>query len=177
MVLVGSGNPEEGELRPQLLDRFGLSVEVRTPADLAERITVVKRRDAFDRDPAAFAAEWAAADATVRAQIVAARALLPAIKVDDGVLALSSRLCIAVGADGLRGELTMLRAARASAALDGDDAVDAVHLIAVAGSALRHRLRRNPLDDSGSTARIDRAVADVFMGDVFMGDQRAKTAA
>ena len=143
VVLVGSGNPEEGELRPQLLDRFGLSVEVRTPADLKERITVVKRRDAFDRDPVTFVAEWAYAEAKVRAQIAAARALLPAVTVDDEVLELSSRLCLAVGADGLRGELTMLRAARAVAALDGVDVVDAGHLIEVAGSALRHRLRQH----------------------------------
>ncbi len=164
VVLVGSGNPEEGELRPQLLDRFGLSVEVRTPVDLKERIAVVKRRDAFDRDPAAFAAEWADSEAAVRAQIAAARARLAAVTVDDDALELSSRLCIAVGADGLRGELTMLRAARASAALDGDDEVDAGHLIAVAAMALRHRLRKNPLDDAGSGARIDRAIDEVFGG-------------
>ncbi|MBC7497454.1 MAG: ATP-binding protein, partial [Sphingomonadaceae bacterium] len=162
VVLVGSGNPEEGELRPQLLDRFGLSVEVRTPSDLKDRIAVVKRRDAFDRDATAFAALWAEAEAAVMARIAAARALLPTVTVDDDALELSSRLCLAVGADGLRGELTMLRAARATAALDGDDAVDAGHLIEVAAMALRHRLRRNPLDDAGSTARIDRAVAEVF---------------
>ncbi len=162
VVLVGSGNPEEGELRPQLLDRFGLSVEVRTPTDLATRVAVVKRRDAFDRDGTAFAADWAAEEATVRARIAAARALLPAVTVADDVLELSSRLCLAVGADGLRGELTMLRAARAVAALAGEAAVDVGHLLAVAPLALRHRLRKNPLDDAGSTARIDRAVAEVF---------------
>ena len=162
VVLVGSGNPEEGELRPQLLDRFGLSVEVRTPSDLKDRIAVVKRRDAFDRDATAFAAQWAEAEAAVMARIAAARALMPTVTVDDDALELSSRLCLAVGADGLRGELTMLRAARATAALDGDNAVDAGHLIEVAAMALRHRLRRNPLDDAGSTARIDRAIAEVF---------------
>ncbi len=164
VVLVGSGNPEEGELRPQLLDRFGLSVEVRTPTDLATRIAVVKRRDAFDRDPVAFAADWAAEEAKVMARIVAARALLDAVEVGDDVLELSSRLCLAVGADGLRGELTMLRAARAVAALAGDAEVDAGHLLEVAALALRHRLRRNPLDDAGSTARIERAVAEIFVG-------------
>jgi len=172
VVLVGSGNPEEGELRPQLLDRFGLSVEVRTPDDLKERILVVKRRDAFDRDPVAFAAEWAAEDAAVLDRIAAARALLPSVTVDDDVLEASSRLCMGVGADGLRGELTMLRAARATAALDGDTSVDEGHLIEVAAMALRHRLRRNPLDDSGSTARIERVLADQFgLG------ERAKSAA
>jgi len=176
VVLVGSGNPEEGELRPQLLDRFGLSVEVRTPDNLADRIAVVKRRDAFDRDAAAFAAAWADAEAAVMAQIAAAGLLLPDVATDDDTLELSSRLCLAVGADGLRGELTMLRAARATAALAGDAVVDAGHLIEVAAMALRHRLRRNPLDDAGSTARIERAVADVF-ADEFRGSERAKSAA
>ncbi len=174
-MLVGSGNPEEGELRPQLLDRFGLSVEVRTPDTLKDRIAVVKRRDAFDNDPAAFAAEWAAEEAAVMARIARARKGLPQVTVDDDTLELSSRLCMAVGADGLRGELTMLRAARATAALAGDAEVDAGHLIEVAAMALRHRLRRNPLDDAGSTARIERAVADVFMGGA--NDRRAKSAA
>ncbi len=177
VVLVGSGNPEEGELRPQLLDRFGLSVEVRTPTDLKERIMVVKRRDAFDRNPSAFAAEWAAEDAKVLDRIAAARALLPQVTVDDSVLELSSRLCMAVGADGLRGELTMLRAARATAALDGDTAVDEGHLIEVAAMALRHRLRRNPLDDAGSTARIERAMRDLFGAELFGLGERAKSAA
>ena len=172
VVLVGSGNPEEGELRPQLLDRFGLSVEVKTPDNLKERILVVKRRDAFDRDPGGFAAEWAAEDAKILARIAAARALLPKVTVDDDVLEMSSRLCMAIGADGLRGELTMLRAARATAALDGDTAVDEGHLVEVAAMALRHRLRRNPLDDSGSTARIERAIAELFGM-----DERAKSAA
>jgi magnesium chelatase subunit I len=172
VVLVGSGNPEEGELRPQLLDRFGLSVEVKTPDNLKERILVVKRRDAFDRDPAGFAAEWAAENAKILARIAAARALLPKVTVDDDVLEMSSRLCMAIGADGLRGELTMLRAARATAALDGDTAVDEGHLVEVAAVALRHRLRRNPLDDSGSTARIERAIAELFGM-----DERAKSAA
>jgi len=161
-VLVGSGNPEEGELRPQLLDRFGLSVEVRTPDRLADRIAVVKRRDAYERDPAGFVAEWAAEDAAVVASIGAARARLGDVVVDDAALEASSRLCMAIGADGLRGELTMMRTARALSALDGQQAVTETQLAQVAPMALRHRLRRNPLDDSGSTARIERAVAELF---------------
>ena len=161
-VLVGSGNPEEGELRPQLLDRFGLSVEVRTPDRLGDRIEVVKRRDAYERDPAAFIAKWAAEDAAVVARIEAARQRLPNVVVDDAALEASSRLCMAIGADGLRGELTMMRTARALAALDGEMAVTDVQIAQVAPMALRHRLRRNPLDDSGSTARIERAVEELF---------------
>ena len=161
-VLVGSGNPEEGELRPQLLDRFGLSVEVRTPQDVATRIEVVKRRDAFERDPAGFIATWAAEDERVRKRIVAARKLLPAVKVPDAALESAARLCMKLGTDGLRGELTLMRAARALAALEGDKVVGDAQLKRIAAPALRHRLRRNPLDDTGSTARVDKAVAALF---------------
>jgi magnesium chelatase subunit I len=161
-VLVGSGNPEEGELRPQLLDRFGLSVEVRTPTDLATRIEVVKRRDSFERDPAGFVASYDRADAKLRRQILAARERLPGIAVPDAALEAAARLCIALGTDGLRGELTLVRAARALAALDGSAEVGVPELRRIAPSALRHRLRRNPLDEAGSGARIDRALADLF---------------
>lgn len=160
-VLVGSGNPEEGELRPQLLDRFGLAVEVRTPTTLAERVEVVRRRDAFDRDPDGFVAAQAKEEASVRARIVAARGRLPATKTPDSALEWSAKLCMALGVDGLRGELTMIRAARALAALQGHKAVKDVHLKAIAAMALRHRLRRDPLDETGSAARIERAVADM----------------
>jgi magnesium chelatase subunit I len=160
-VLIGSGNPEEGELRPQLLDRFGLSVEVKTPTVLAERVEVVRRRDAFDRDPERFAARWQAADADVRTQILKGRAVVAKVKVADSVLESASRLCMAIGADGLRGELTILRAARALAALNGDRCLAETHIRRIAPLALRHRLRRNPLDQSGSTARIERAMADL----------------
>ncbi len=160
-VLVGSGNPEEGELRPQLLDRFGLSVEVSTPKDLAQRIEVVKRRDAFERDPLAFTTLWAKEDAKVRKRISAGRALLPKVEVPDSVLEYSARLCLALGTDGLRGELTVMRAARALAAYQGDGTVTLAHVQRIAPSALRHRLRRDPLDDAGSSSRVERALADL----------------
>ncbi|KAB7644865.1 magnesium chelatase ATPase subunit I [Polymorphobacter fuscus] len=161
-ILVGSGNPEEGELRPQLLDRFGLSVDVRTPTELADRIEIVKRCDRFDRDPQGFAATYAAEEAATLARIAAARKRLPKVEVADAMLELGSRLCQAVGADGLRGELTLLRAARAAAALAGKKAVTAHHVGEVATLALRHRLRRNVTDDVGSTVRITRAVAELI---------------
>ena len=161
-VLVGSGNPEEGELRPQLLDRFGLSVEVHTPGGLADRIEVVRRRDAFERDPQAFVEQWQDEDARIRAQLVAARARLPQVQVSDAVRESAARLCSALGTDGLRGDLTLMRAARALAALEGRDAVESEDLRRMAAPALRHRLRRNPLDDAGSTTRVDRAVAEQF---------------
>ena len=161
-VLVGSGNPEEGELRPQLLDRFGLSVEVRTPQDLPSRVQVVKRRDAFERDGSAFIAAWAKEEARVRKQIVAGRARINEVAVPDAALEHAAQLCMALGTDGLRGELTLIRAARALAALQGDATVVDAHLKRVAPPALRHRLRRNPLDDAGSSVRVDRAVAELF---------------
>lgn len=161
-VLVGSGNPEEGELRPQLLDRFGLSVEVSTPRDLAARVEVIRRRDAFDRDESAFLKVWSPEDAKVRRRIVAAKTRLPRVEVPDAVLECAARLCISLGTDGLRGELTLIRAARALAALDGDDEVGTSHLRRVAPLALRHRLRRNPLDDTGSTVRVGKAIEELM---------------
>jgi magnesium chelatase subunit I len=161
-VLVGSGNPEEGELRPQLLDRFGLSVEVRTPQDLPTRIEVVRRRDAFERDSAAFIQQWSGEDEKLRKKIVAARKRLPDVAVPDAVLERAAQLCLALGTDGLRGELTLMRTARALAALDGVRTVGDEQLKRVAAPALRHRLRRNPLDDTGSGTRVERAVAELF---------------
>ncbi len=161
-VLVGSGNPEEGELRPQLLDRFGLSVDVRTPQDLKQRIEILKRCDAFERTPDAFVESWRKAERKTLKKIGKGKTLLPEVTVPDDVLSLASRLCIAVGADGLRGELTLMRASRALAALEGDVTVAPSHLRRVAPLALRHRLRRNVLDETGSTVRIERAMAELI---------------
>ena len=161
-VLIGTGNPEEGELRPQLLDRFGLSVEVKTPTDLPSRIEVVRRRDAFERDPSGFTARFAKDDSKLRRRILEARTRLPDVDVPDAALERAARLCMSLGTDGLRGELTLMRAARAVASLDGAAEVGDSHLRRVAPAALRHRLRRNPLDESGSTVRIERAVDELF---------------
>ena len=161
-VLIGSGNPEEGELRPQLLDRFGLSVEVLTPDTLPERIEVVKRRDAFERDRAGFVASWAPEEKAAADRIAAAAARLDQVEVPDSVLERAASLAIGLGTDGLRGELTLMRAARAWAALDGGHKVDASHLRAVGPMALRHRLRRDPLDEAGSTVRVMRVVDEVL---------------
>lgn len=161
-VLVGSGNPEEGELRPQLLDRFGLSVEVQTPTDLAARVEVVRRRDAFERDPTAFAQQWKKEDERTRKRIVAGRARLDCVRIPDAARERAAQLCTALGTDGLRGDLTLIRAARALCALQGDAEVGDTHLRRVAAPALRHRLRRNPLDDAGSTTRVERAVTELM---------------
>lgn len=161
-VLVGSGNPEEGELRPQLLDRFGLSVEVASPTTVAERVEVIKRRDAFETDYEAFMVRWKAEDALVRAQIETARDGIKALKTTDAALTDIAELCLKLGADGLRGELTLLKAARAFAAYREDTAIGRDHIRAVAPMALRHRLRRDPLDEAGSGARVARVVEDVL---------------
>ncbi|QLH70608.1 magnesium chelatase ATPase subunit I [Rhodopseudomonas palustris] len=161
-VLVGTGNPEEGELRPQLLDRFGMSVEVKTPDTLPERIEVVRRRDSFENDPAAFVADWSKEEAKLRRKISQAKERLPEVTVSDAALERAAKLCMTLGTDGLRGELTLMRAARALAALEHDKTVTDEHLKRIAPSALRHRLRRNPLDDAGSSVRVDRALAEIF---------------
>jgi magnesium chelatase subunit I len=161
-VLIGSGNPEEGELRPQLLDRFGLSVEVRTPKDIPSRVEIVRRRDAFEKNGKVFAATWNDQDADLRTQILAARARIDAVRVPDEILERAAQLCVALGTDGVRGELTLVRAARALAAFDGDSVVDDAHLGRIAAPALRHRLRRDPLDDAGSSVRVERAVSELF---------------
>lgn len=161
-VLVGSGNPEEGELRPQLLDRFGLSVEVASPTDIADRIEVIKRRDAYENDTAAFLKKWRAQDTKLRKRILSAREKLASVTTPDAILGECATLCVTLGSDGLRGELTLLRAARALAALQGDPVVTTAHLRDIAPSALRHRLRRDPLDEAGSTTRVERVVAEVL---------------
>ena len=161
-VLVGSGNPEEGELRPQLLDRFGLSVEVRTPEDIATRIVILRRRDLFDRDPQGFVAEWRGAEDALRSAILTGRERIGRIEMPNEVLEDAATLCQRLGTDGLRGELTLMRAARALAALSGADRIERAHVVQIAPSALRHRLRRDPLDDAVSTTRVSRAVEELF---------------
>ncbi len=161
-VLIGSGNPEEGELRPQLLDRFGLSVEVKTPTVLGERVEVIRRRDEFERDRSAFIARWKRHDDQLRKRIVAGRKHLGGIDLPESVLEDATRLCMQLGTDGLRAELTLIRTARALASFERAPAVDLTHLRRIAAPALRHRLRRDPLDESGSSVRVERAIAEVF---------------
>jgi magnesium chelatase subunit I len=161
-VLVGSGNPEEGELRPQLLDRFGLSVDVTSPRDAATRVEVIRRRDAYDNNGEVFLKRWRPKDAALRKSILAARVALPNLRTPNTVLHDCAALCIALGSDGLRGELTLLRAARALAAFEGVDTVARPHLRTVAAMCLGHRLRRDPLDDAGSATRVIRAMAEVL---------------
>lgn len=160
-VLIGSGNPEEGELRPQLLDRFGLMVEVASPNTVRERVEVVRRREAYERDPQAFVDTQAKEEARLRRRIVKAQGIVGAVTAPDAVLEFSAMLCMRLGVDGLRGELTLVRAAKARAALEGREAATREDVVAVAPIALRHRLRRDPLDEAGSAARVERVLTDV----------------
>ncbi|MGB7418198.1 MAG: magnesium chelatase ATPase subunit I [Erythrobacter sp.] len=161
-VLIGSGNPEEGELRPQLLDRFGLSVEVTTPMEVDTRVEIMRRCAAQERDSANFAKSWAEEEDAILKRIARGKARLEKLEPGEDLLMDAAMLCLAVGADGLRGELTLMRAARAFAALEGARSVKREHLVAIAPSALRHRLRRDVLDETGSTTRITRALDELF---------------
>jgi magnesium chelatase subunit D len=148
-VLVGSMNPEEGELRPQLLDRFGLAVEVRAPREPGLRTEVVRRRLAFDADPDAFADRFADDEERLRAAIADAADILGDVVVPDDVLALTSRLCAELDAEGLRADLVLARGAAAAAALDGRKEATADDVVRLAPLALAHRRRRGPLDAPG----------------------------
>ncbi len=161
-VLIGSGNPEEGELRPQLLDRFGLSVEVTTPNSIDDRVEVIERRDNYERNPDEFAAAWNESESHIREAIKRAKAGLESVVVPKSALSRAAELCLSLGTDGLRGELTLIRAARAFAALNERETVGDDELRVVAPMALRHRLRRDPLDEAGSSTRVQRAIDELF---------------
>lgn len=145
-ILVGTMNPEEGELRPQLLDRFGLAVDVEAERDVESRAVVVRRRIAFDHDPADFAAQWIEEEEAIRQNLAAARALLPRVQLDDGLLRLITGMCMDFGVDGLRADITMYRAAIALAAYEGRTEVCEDDIRQVARLVLPHRRRRQPFD-------------------------------
>ncbi|MGW6474570.1 putative cobaltochelatase [Streptomyces nigra] len=148
-LLVGTMNPEEGELRPQLLDRFGLTVEVAASREPDQRVEVVRRRLAYDDDPAGFAAGWADEEAAVRQRIVAARELLPSVRLGDGALRQIAATCAAFEVDGMRADIVMARTAVALAAWAGRTDVLAEDVRQAALLALPHRRRRNPFDAPG----------------------------
>ncbi|HEX6675531.1 MAG TPA: VWA domain-containing protein [Actinomycetes bacterium] len=158
-LLVGTMNPEEGELRPQLLDRFGVTVEVRGNADLAERVEVVRRRLAYEADPAGFAAAWADADAAHGGRIAAARRHLPEVRLPDEMLGRVASACAAFAVDGLRGDIVTAKTAAALAAWEGRDEVGLGDVRQAALLALAHRRRRGPMDAPGlDEEELDRAL-------------------
>ncbi len=159
-LLVGTMNPEEGELRPQLLDRFGLTVEAAAPRDPARRAEVVRRRMDYDADPAGFTARWQPAEAELAARIVAARRRLPSVTLPDSALRQVASVCAAFGVDGLRADLVTARAAVAHAAWQGRPVVTEEDIRAAARLALPHRRRRQPFDPPGLDERqLDEALA------------------
>ncbi|MGW4227301.1 putative cobaltochelatase [Streptomyces bauhiniae] len=165
-LLVGTMNPEEGELRPQLLDRFGLTVEVAASREPDQRVEVVRRRLAYDDDPAAFAARWADEERAVRQRIVAARELLPKVRLGDGALKQIAATCAAFEVDGMRADIVMARTATALAAWDGRSDVLAEDVRQAALLALPHRRRRNPFDAPGlDEDKLDQTLEESAGGD------------
>ena len=148
-VLVGTMNPEEGDLRPQLLDRFALAVDVAGMPDPSERAEVVRRRVAYEADPYAFAQRWQAADDVERARIAAARACLPSVRLADHLLDLIARICVEFEVDGLRADVVMYKTALTLAAYVGRREVTVEDIRRAAELALPHRRRRQPFDQPG----------------------------
>jgi magnesium chelatase subunit I len=161
-VLVGSGNPEEGELRPQLIDRFGLHVEVTTANDLDERVQIILAREEFERDPANFRARVENEQETLRRRLTRARKKVHEVKVARELLRRIAELCVRLKVDGHRGELTITRAARALAAFEGRREATDQDVRRVAKMSLRHRLRRDPLEQTSNGARIEQALDNLF---------------
>lgn len=161
IVLVGTMNPEEGELRPQLLDRFGLTVEVGASRDPAERVEVVRRRLDFDADPEGFAARYAQAQEELRARLARARERLATVTLSEWALTTIARVCAGFDVDGMRADIVTARAARANAAWEGRDTVTREDIRVAARLALPHRRRRKPFDAPG----LDEELLDRLLGE------------
>lgn len=161
-VLIGSGNPEEGDLRPQLLDRFGLHTEVVTENYLKNRVDIIERRDAYDRDGTEFRESFAPEQQQLAKRIAKARLNLRKVNVPRPILEKIAQLCADLKVDGHRGELTIMRAARALAAFDGRRSVNDEDVRRVSAMSLRHRLRRDALDETATSEQIEQAVDEVL---------------
>ncbi|HTI76589.1 MAG TPA: magnesium chelatase subunit D family protein [Mycobacterium sp.] len=159
-VLIGTMNPEEGELRPQLLDRFGLTVDVRASRDVDVRVDVIRQRMAFEADPVGFAARYADADAELARRVAAARLKVASVDLPDNELRRIAALCAAFDVDGMRADLVVARTAVAHAAWRGADTVAEDDIRIAAELALPHRRRRDPFDDPGlDQDQLDEAMA------------------
>ena len=161
-VLIGSGNPEEGELRPQLLDRFGMSVEVRTVREAKLRVQVVDQRTAFDNNPEAFSDSVQGNQDALQQKVVDAQNLLNEVSIDEDLRLRISAVCGELDVDGLRGDIVTNRAARALAAFEGRKEVTEEDIARVVSTALRHRLRKDPLEQVDSGDRVIKAFCKVF---------------
>ena len=161
-VLIGSGNPEEGELRPQLLDRFGMSVEVRTVREAKLRVQVVDQRTAFDNDPESFSDSVQEKQESLQQKVVDAQNILNEVFIDEDLRLRISAVCGELDVDGLRGDIVTNRAARALAAFEGRKEVTEEDIARVVSTALRHRLRKDPLEQVDSGDRVIKAFCKVF---------------
>lgn len=161
-VLVGSGNPEEGELRPQLLDRFGMHAEIHTVKEPPLRVQVVEQRTDFDRDPQNFCEQYRPEQEELQQQIVRAQKLLPQVNLDYDLRVKISEVCSELDVDGLRGDIVTNRAASALAALEGRTEVTADDIGRVITLSLRHRLRKDPLESIDSGNKVQKAFRRVF---------------
>jgi magnesium chelatase subunit I len=161
-VLVGSGNPEEGELRPQLLDRFGMSVEVRTVRDPELRVQVVEQRSTFDQSPLEFLNRYQAEQDAIQARIVEAQNRLPQVNLDYDLRVKISEVCSELDIDGLRGDIVTNRAAKAIAAYEGRTEVTLEDIQRIIAVCLRHRLRKDPLESVDSGFKVVKTFCRVF---------------
>ncbi len=161
-VLVGSGNPEEGELRPQLLDRFGMHAEIRTVKDPTLRVEIVEQRSKFDQDPDRFLEAHQEQQQSLQQQIINAQANLPNVKIDHELRVQISQVCSELDVDGLRGDIVSNRAAKAIAALEGRTEVTVDDIRRVITLALRHRLRKDPLESIDSGYKVGKVFRQVF---------------
>jgi len=161
-VLVGSGNPEEGELRPQLLDRFGMHAEIRTVKDPVLRVKVVEERTAFDQNPAAWLASYQSKQQLLRDRIVDAQKLLSSVEIDYELRVKISEVCSQLDVDGLRGDIVTNRAAKAHAAYNGRDRVTVDDISSIITLCLRHRLRKDPLETIDSGDKVSKVFKEIF---------------
>jgi magnesium chelatase subunit I len=161
-VLVGSGNPEEGELRPQLLDRFGMHAEIHTVRDPNLRVKIVEERTEFDRDPKAYIEQYSNQQQALQIQIVNAQQLLKSVTLDYELRVHISQVCSELNVDGLRGDIVTNRAAKAIAALEGRTEVTVDDIRRVVVLCLRHRLRKDPLESIDSGYKVMKVFSQVF---------------
>ncbi|KAM0946131.1 putative magnesium chelatase [Dioscorea sansibarensis] len=161
-ILIGSGNPEEGELRPQLLDRFGMHAQVGTVRDAELRVKIVEERSRFDKDSKGFRESYKAEQEKLQQQISSARSNLGSVQIDHDLRVKISRVCAELNVDGLRGDIVTNRAAKALAALKGRDKVTPEDIATVIPNCLRHRLRKDPLESIDSGLLVVEKFYEVF---------------
>jgi magnesium chelatase subunit I len=161
-VLVGSGNPEEGELRPQLLDRFGMHAEIRTVKDPLLRVKVVEERTSFDQNPMIWINNYESKQQELRDKIVAAQKLLPTVQIDYDLRVKISEVCSQLDVDGLRGDIVTNRAAKAHAAYNGKNNVTIEDISKIITLCLRHRLRKDPLESIDSGDKVEKVFKEIF---------------